>query len=322
MLRLRLDGPELAVGEIHRVERLLGRRQVDPQRGVEIRYEPTRAAFLVPRGKILDQPLHFLDREIFQVVVLRGRFVRELRQFVGNLARDGRNGRSELVHLPPVRVGRVLDELEGDLPEPPLRPDRRAERGEEHLEKRGELRLKERDVGRREGRVGEVAQRAERNTAPDVGEARLEILKNAPGRGEEVRVERRPLLDMVPFRLRERVGSLVELALDGRRLSCGELALLGRRGEVVDAAGERRKRDAEVGRDLLRAVHPERLRRDERGERLVEARGDLGVVHGLLRHVGELADERLDLRGAAVVPEHRLLERGPHGGGSAALKLV
>ena len=127
---------------------------------------------------------------------------------------------------------------------------------------------------------------------------------------------------MVPFRLRERVGRLVELALDGRRLSCGELALLGRRGEVVDAAGERRKRDAEVGRDLLRAVHPERLRRDERGERLVEARSDLGVVHGLLRHVGELADERLDLRGAAVVPEHRLLERGPHGGGCAAGKRV
>ena len=74
------------------------------------------------------------------------------------------------------------------------------------------------------------------------------------------------------------------------------------------------KGDAEVGGDLLRAVHLERLARDERFERLVEARVDRRIASGLLRHVGEVADKRLKLRGAAVGLEHRLLKRAPYAG--------
>ena len=322
VLRLGLDGPERAVGELQRVERLRGRCQVGLQRLAELPHEPQRAAVLLLHGKLLDQRPQLRDRERGQVVVLRGGAVREALQLVGDLARVPRQGRGELVHLPPVRVGRVRDELEGELPEPPLGPDHLAERGEEHPQERGELRLQERDVGRREGRDGEVGQRLERHAALDVREARPARLDLVAGRAEELGVERRALRGVVALRLRERVLRLVELAADVHRLAGVELALPGRGGEVVDAPSERRERVAEVGRDLLRAVHLERLRGDERGERPVEAGGGPGIVRGLLRQIGELADERFDLRGAAVVEEHRLLERGPHGGGRVARKRV
>ena len=61
-------------------------------------------------------------------------------------------------------------------------------------------------------------------------------------------------------------------------------------------------------------MHLERLARDERFERLVETRVDRRVVPGLLRHVSEVADERLKLRGAAVGLEHCLHERVPCAG--------
>ena len=65
---------------------------------------------------------------------------------------------------------------------------------------------------------------------------------------------------------------------------------------------------------LLRTVHLERLARDERFKRLVETRVDRRIVPGLLCHVGEVADERLKLRGTAVGLEHRLHDCVPRAG--------
>ena len=126
-------------------------------------------------------------------------------------------------------------------------------------------------------------------------------------------VERRALRGVRRLRPREGVVRLVDLAADFRDLAVGKLALLHGR-EIVDALRKRHEGCAEVGGDLLRAVHLERLARDERFERLVETRVDRRVVPGLLRHVGEVADERLKLRGAAVGLKHRLHECVPRAG--------
>ena len=321
MHRLRGDALEAAVGDFHRPACLLECRHVRPQRGAECIAQRDRAAVLVLLGEFSGQQVQLLARELAKVVATLGRAPDQLFQLVAGRIAAPCDCRRERIHLRLVLSGRVVDERKGGVHEPALRFDHRAERGEEHLEKRGELRMQDRERWLQEGLDGVVAQRLDRHVALDVGEAGLELREDVLGRAEEVGVERRALRDMVPLRLRERVGRLVDLAADGRHLAAGELALLSR-GKVVDATGKRRERDAEVGRDLRRVVHLHRLRRQERRERLAEALDIRRVIECLLRHVGEIAEERLDLRGAAVVPEHRLVEGGLHGGRRVFRKLV